>query len=573
MSALDPKPFSLWKTAGKVYHEAIFQGQMTAAGSNVYRLTERMKKDTSYIAKQGRTVQIIGTIYLLFVAFISAAAFAELRGGMTHGWNAMVTTVALSVQMLIQSGYLLMLTILATAEILAPSLYAWIETLPISRPSVGSLRILALAREFMGPIIVILLTTPLVAGLAGRSIVGGVLGLYTSISHGAFTVGITVVASWKMRSVLRGGGGDDRKAKFTRVFTMLAYGLGTLLVVFVMQIASNVITRLFDSPVLAPGSVSTITAVLALLPLPTAPAALVTAAVGASSGIGIAAPIWMPIVGTLGFSALTLFLLTRVRTLLRSRPLDAVASSPRTSERGQTGAGAAGNEPIVVRRPRPAFRHQLAQAATRDTQVLISLLFPLILPLLTVVGPMLSGEAPPMIGRTLTVVMGAGTGGWLMVHGLTRLQFGSRALEATLPIRERDRVFPRLALSAVVPTIGGIIPSLIFMKLGSAEQISTMIATLSVAVLVPAAMLLKIVLFGRSRGGGDRYVLDEATPEARFFKWAAVVLLLFVGAAAALIAHSLLTSLTSPSTGNLLFVALTAAAGAGVVTIASRMFR
>ena len=59
---------SLWGLAGRVYHEAIFQGQLVAAGSNATRLTERMERSSGHIAKQGRTIQILGSFYLLVVA-------------------------------------------------------------------------------------------------------------------------------------------------------------------------------------------------------------------------------------------------------------------------------------------------------------------------------------------------------------------------------------------------------------------------------------------------------------------------------------------------------------------------
>ncbi|MFW5783728.1 MAG: hypothetical protein ACOCY8_04340 [Spirochaetota bacterium] len=71
----------LWDLAGKVYIEAIFRGQVLAAGSNVHRLTQSMKSDSGYATRQGRIVQFLGSFYLLMVAFLSVTAFLQLRAG------------------------------------------------------------------------------------------------------------------------------------------------------------------------------------------------------------------------------------------------------------------------------------------------------------------------------------------------------------------------------------------------------------------------------------------------------------------------------------------------------------
>lgn len=556
------RPTALWSLAGRVYHEAIFQGQMSAAGSNVNRLRERMEKDAGHISKQGRLVQVLGSFYLLVVAIVSVTAFVELRQGGSSAWNVLIASGSVSVQMLIQTGYLMMLTVLATAEILAPDLYRWLETLPFSPAELGTLRMLALAREFVLPLGVIVVATPLVAGIAGGSPVGAVVGLLSSLVHAAVTLGVAVLASWKMRTVLRGTDGGDRSANVARVVTMVVYGVGTLLVVFIMQIGTNVLVRLFDTP--GPGAyVSTLLVrILALAPLPTAPSVLIVRLVARTDVI----PLWQPLVGTLLYTALGAALLVRVRSLLRSGETD----HRRTTPGAGAAPGPAQRRPLVVRAPRKAFRRQIRSAMTRDTQALISLIFPVILPLLGTVGPAVSG-GPAELASVMGIVMGILAGGWMVIHGLTRLQFGSGGLEATLPVRERDRVVPRLQLAALLPAVGAMLPPLFLLPAGSTMQLEALVQSIAVPVVVVGALLLKLRLFGHVGRGSNPVVIDEVFSVRRFWKWVGVIGLLAVAVVAILVGYSALVAAFAAA-GRLAYAALVVAVAGVEVLVVRRMF-
>jgi hypothetical protein len=560
----------LWDLAGKVYHEAIFRGQMLAAGSSVHRLTEKMKTDAGYVSRQGRLVQVLGSFYLLMVAFLSVAAFLELRTANVTPWNYFVTTASISLQLLIQTAYLMMLTLLATAEILAPELYRWLESLPLSRTQLGSLRILALAREFVAPLAVLAFSTPLVAGIAGGSAVVGVVGLLVGLEHAAVTLGLAVLASWRLRRVLRDSHADDRTSRIARVVTTVVYGVGTLLVVFVMQIASTTLTRLYDSPGMTPDSVSSLLLVLAIAPLPTAPATLLTALVpGVTAGI---VPLWAPIVGTVLYGVLGALLLRRVRDGVRSMPGGEAGAGRAGGARasGQADADAHAPVRIAVRNPRRAFRRQIGQAMTRDTQAFISIVFPILIPLIAGIGPYLSDGATD-VTITMSVVMAGVVSSWMTIHGLTRLHFGSPGLEATLPIRERDRVFPRLAIVGAIPMIGALLPPLILLAPGSPEQIHAFVDAAGVAFVGPAGFLLKLFLFGRVRTGATQLVLDEVNTGARFWKWAAVLALLLTLGVGLVVAHAVLVGALG-RLGHLAALGIIAALGLTDWSVARRRF-
>jgi len=587
-----------WKLAGTVYHEAIFQGQLTAAGSNAARLTEKMATSSNYIGRQGTMIQILGSFYLFSVAVLALISFLELRSiGAADPdavWTLLVASGSVALQLFIQAGYLIMLTILATAEILAPDLYRWFESLPLSGVDVGTLKILALAREFLLPIAVIVLSTPLVAGFAGGTVAGGLVGLLVSLLHAVVILALVVLASSRMRRILRSADSDDRGARTARIVTMLVYGVGTLLVVFIMQIGSNVLARLFENPVLDAATSARALRLMALLPLPTAPSVLlVTLAVATGGGpaiVSVAFAPWMPVVGTLLYASLAALLGWRAMRVLRGESAHAGRSDATayTGAARGSGAGAADaghvasppvagvadvlrERPLIVRRPRRAFARQIARAMTRDTQVLITIVFPVVLPVLAGIGPLLSGSDIATSATMGLIVAGIG-GGWMMIQGLTRLQFGSGGLEASLPVRERDRVFPRLVLSSILPAAGAALIVVVVRSLGPGTPSGAIAEAVAIAVVGPAGMLVKVVLFGRVGRGADPIVVDEIRTSARFWKWVAVVATLATMTGVVIGGHRLLVGYAG-TVAHLILLAGVAGVGILEIWVSRRLFR
>jgi hypothetical protein len=151
--------------------------------------------------------------------------------------------------------------------------------------------------------------------------------------------------------------------------------------------------------------------------------------------------------------------------------------------------------PIAARTARAAFTRQIGRAMTRDTQVLITLIFPIIVPILSSIGPLVSG-ADRGIAITMSVIIAGTAGSRMIIHGLTRLQFGGGALAQAI----------------------------------------------AVAAIAPAGMLVKMALFGRMTSGSAKVVVDEVRPEAGFWKWTAVVGLLVVLTAAAILGQRVLVA-------------------------------
>jgi len=559
-------PARLWDLAGRIYHEAIYQGSLLAAGSNTERLIERMNKNSRYIKRQARMVQILGSVYPLLFVTIPTVIMMQLSEGATHQWNLLVATFAGTVFLFIQTGYLMLLTLVATAEILAPELYRWPESLPLRAAQTGMLRVMALAREFLLPLSVIVLGYPVAAGIASGSFGVAMATLFVSLTHAVMTLSVTVLASWRLRRALRLASGNDRRATAVRVITMAGYGIGIVVVVAVMQFGTTFVASLLDEPRLTVSESLSVLRVLSLLPLPTSAASFVSALVARRASLSSALSLWFPLVGIVLYAGGAFLLLRGAWRLIGRGDTDLVVVSKSAAE---PGAPALASVPLTVRTPRAAFRRQIFQAATRDTQVLLALLFPLVIPVATLTGPAISG-VPSTVPLFAAPVMAAVMGGWILLHSLTRLQVGTGLLEASLPLVERDRAFPRLTLCAIIPTAGAIIAGLALLPPGL--KLEGLLISAIPMIGVPTGFLVKTSLFGRIPGRKPRVVVEEVYIDHRFFKWVATLMAILIVAGGFIALRFVLGRVIEGPIGTVLYLAGAAIAGLALRFIAGRIF-
>lgn len=551
------KPVRLWGLSGLIYREATLQGLMTAAGGNVDPLKERLAKNPRSLRRQSLTVQIIAAVYVITVMALPITAVLRLRAGSTLAWNLVLSSVSAATFFFVQLCYVLMLTVLSVSELLDDELYAWPESLPVSAGGIARLRLLALLRGLFISVCGVAVVYPIAMALASRSGAVAAVALLTSAVHLPLTLALVVLAAQRLHRGLKGHGGASRGAQTARVLTTLGYGLGTIVVVLVMQVAMNVMARFYDAPRLEPSAAQSLVLALSWAPLPTAPASLTMLLAARAAGLAPQWPVLPAVLGSAGYFAGAAILIgAALRVLGRTG-----AGVARTA-----GAPVAASVRLRITGPRRAFLRQLWMGATRQTQTLMFFLFPLVFPIVGTIGPAVS-KAPSAAIVYLGAAMAAIFSPWMLAQGLTRQEAGAGQLVASLPVRERDRVFPRLALAPLFACTGALLGAALFLR---GRDLVTGIALAFVpAVTAPGGLLFKMLLFGRMR---HRVVLDEVRPESATPKWVAVIAAIAVIAATLAVAQLVLVRATSPLLGNVLFIGLLAVLVAGIFALSRRMF-
>ncbi len=502
---------------------------------------------------------MIAAFYVLFMMVLPVIAILKLSSGSTHPWNLFVSAVCATTFYVIQFGYVLMLTVLAVSELLDDELFAWPQTLPVTTGGIARLRLFSLLRGLFIPVIGVALAYPVALGLASRSWAVAGIAVLTSAVHLPLTLALVVLAGLWLHRALRGQGGSSRGAQTARVISMLAYGLGTLVVVFVMQVAISYLPRLYDAPRVAPGLSRNLVLVLSSLPLPTASASLTMLLAARAAGLGADVPILPAALGSLGYFVVAGLLVGAALRILGR-------SAAATAGPGHIPLPAAALVRLRLTTPRRAFYRQLWLGATRETQVLMFMLFAVVMPIIGTVGPTISG-GPVLVRVYFGAAFASVFSVWMLVQGLTHQQAGAGQLTASLPVRERDRVFPRLVLAPLLACAGGLLAALVFLR--GRDLVTGLVLALVPAVTAPAGLLLKMVLFGRLK---HRVVLDEVHPDSATRKWITVVAAV-AGIAAALMALEwILVAVTSVLVGTLSFAAVVLALLGGLSRLSCRLF-
>ena len=547
----------MWDLSKLIYGEAALRSLLTAAGSNPDSVKTRLGKNPHYVRRQSIFIQIIATVYVLSMLTLPIMAVVRLRSGSAHTWNLLISSLAATTFYFVQIGYVLMLTVLAVSELLDEDLYVWPQTLPLTSGGIARLRLLSLLRGLLLPLCGAAVAYPVAMTALSRSPAVAGVALLTAAVHLPLTLALVVLAGQRLHRTLRGHGGTSRGARTARMITMLAYGLGALVVVFVMQIAINALSRLYDAPHLLPAVSQALLLALSTLPLPTAPASLTMFLACNAAGLSAGVPVYPAAVGSVGYFGLAAFLVgAALRILGRTgtRTKSVTAVSPRVSTT------------LRVSSPIRAFRRQLWLAASRETQMLLFLAFPLVLPIIGVVGVALA-EAPQIVVVYLGSVIAAVFSTSMLVQGLTRQEAGAGQLVAALPVRERDRVLPRFVIAALVPCTGALLAAIVLLR--GRDLVTGVVLGLVPAVTGPAGLLLKMALFGRMK---RRVVLDEVHPESGTLKWIAVIVTmaaifgLLMG-----IRHILILTASFPL-ADLLFAALLIASISGLTVLSRRIF-
>ena len=198
----------------------------------------------------------------------------------------------------------------------------------------------------------------------------------------------------------------------------------------------------------------------------------------------------------------------------------------------------------------------------------MSLIMPLFMPVFMLAGPYFGG-APAAYMVYAGPLAAAVIGGWLLIMGLTRPGLGTGRLEATLPLRERDRAFPRLGLAALIPAAGALIAAALFVRGGDRPD-AVLLAAVP-AVSVPVGFLVKAALFGRV-GRRRPVVVEEISVEHRFWKWVVTILAVLVTAAAGTAVKVLSGHFLPRAAGLVLYGVVVAGLGLGVRMLSGRMF-
>ncbi|MHA1200011.1 MAG: hypothetical protein ACTSQF_11840 [Candidatus Heimdallarchaeaceae archaeon] len=547
----------LYKASKRVYKEAILHAQIQSAGSSQQRFLERIKTDK--IARAPDIIyKVLATIYIASLAFIPiisvSSMYQNLAQGASFEWINLANSLVNGAFFFVQLMILVVFALMTAWGIMSGGPYEWIHTLPFSRKDIEKVGLFTFVRSInvqliamtlvlpIGMIVVISLTIgPYIAIWKSISIV--LISTLLSIVNTCFNIGLLVISSRKLAIVMEEYDFASKKASFIRIFTMLAYFLVSMFIVSAVNLSLQNIGAFYGTNLLASqnsnsinfilssiphpftngfGNSTLISNILSFIPYPFSSGFLMSMFILDFNGV---APITIigSVIGFLLFCLLTFLVVKKSLQILRN------ISSPEI-KRKEIFKKKTTVEDISTKNVSPikAFVKRDLSIITRETQQIIVLILPIMIPIYTVIVGYV--EDFKILGNTavtmffIILMFYVITNTMALVVSVTTIESGGETIMAALPIDERDKMKSKIPYFFGTIVVAVLLSLLIQIK--SPIFLGTLYLTLSFLPVFPivgvAGLLLKVRLFGKFR---HKYVVEEIKADHKFSKYMLILLL------------------------------------------------
>jgi predicted permease len=560
----------LFKISKYVYYEAFLDSQLQSQAMNQAKYLQDLEKNQKAVKIADIVMKISIGIMMGFVVMLPISAFNGIKNAIAQGlpanWVLLVGSLSFAIYFLVQSSYLLLFGMLLSSSLMSGEMFKWLYTLPVGKKDLRKIAYFTFFRGFDFSIVVLLLILPVATAIVTKSLIITLVTVGLSILSVLFSFSGLILLGERVHRVLMNNDVNSKKATLIRITTMLGYGLGSIMIIFIFQFAIMAMEEYFTSFSGDPDAINFINLILSIIPLPFAPAYLLSLSVMKT---GISALVWFTsILGVL------LFILLVIKMLKSA--LFKLENIVHTEQKNFEIAPTAKLEDveIVSITPVKSFVKKDLSMASRDLQMMMFIIMPLILPSISIVSIAITGSMNEvdLEGSELMMLISMSTlysmmGALMMIAGLLNVESTGASILSALPIVIRDQAKAKLMIMFPVVIIANIIP--LFFYLGNPSFLTILAITLVFIPLGPmyglSGLLLKVAMFGKMK---YHYTLEEVNLSGKILKW----IILFVVEIAGYIVILILTITIMESKGIPMMLGIVLAIEAGVLAICGFFF-
>ncbi|MHA1104901.1 MAG: CPBP family glutamic-type intramembrane protease [Promethearchaeota archaeon] len=516
------KKISLYKLAKYTNLEIVMEAQVQSTGANQSKLMEKYKKNKKSIKKQAIGLKFAYGFLLTIITLIPIINYLnliEFFGGSSPNVNAglFAGSLILSVFFAMQIGYILIIGMMSVSALMTGEAFRWFETLPLSKDRLNKLGFLTVFRNVDVGLILVSLAFPITMLILTQSILLFFVSLLISIINVVFAFSILVIVSQRLSRVFRIQEINTKRATTIRLITMLGY----FILIFSMSIFLNIALSSIDNFYALATSLDnteTINVIFSLIPFPFSPSFLLTMCIEPTRFSSLQ---WV-------IALMGLFLYGTISWLLYRRAVKAMRSVTSSSSI-EIKSGRKVDEEIVVkvekRTPIKAYIRKDLSMATKDIQMLMFILMPIVLPLimvLTITGVASSDGTSEIAGDFMIIwsiiVIYFPIIAIMLVSGFLNVEDSGASVLASLPLNPRDQMKAKLILMIGIQLISYFLPIIVLlMNPAFVPFIGLFIAWYPIVLVFLMVMFqMKLRLLGRCK---YKYVLEEVNIQHKVWKW------------------------------------------------------
>ena len=558
---------ALYKISKFSYEEAFVQSQLDMAGSQQNKILEKMAKNKKYMKTQNIIMKLVIGIFIAVLTFIPIQAFINIQRAMGEGiiptnYLIFAGSMTLSVSFLIQILYLIMFGMFFASSLLSGEYLKWLSTLPIALKNLRKITMMTFFRGMDVQFVAILLVLPIGTAIITQSVTLTLLSLFLSLINIIFAFSLLVIIGEKVHRIMNNNDINSRKSSIARIIVMMSYLICTMGLSLGLNYGMEYISKLFTEATLSNISVENVNLfnmIFSLIPLPfTAGFTLVEALIGYRVVSGTL--IISSIIGLVLFIGLTLILLKKALNLLTNVFVQKSKSFNENAKKSSLN-----DVKIEIDTPVKAFFKKDKHMITRDIQMMMMVIMPILLPFIGLASSgLMGGESEEGLIITFAMnMMFMVLSGVMIVWGLLNVESTGATIHASLPICVRDQVNAKVRWIFLILTVSSIL-QVIFI-IGKEDFAKYLVLTLLFYPIGPITALitleLKVRLFGKTK---YKYIIEDVHINHRVIKWIFIIfiaIVIFFGTFYMIILSNSLTF----GIGRLALVLLSIEAGMAVI--------
>jgi predicted permease len=519
----------LWKISKYSYYEAFLQSNLDMMGFNQAKFIENMEKNTHYLKMQEWVMKIVVGIYIGAMVFLPIQAFQQLLAlyeqNMPIWWLSFSGTIVIGLYFALQMVYLIVFGMFFASGMLNSDCYNWLSTLPLKKDELRKIVMLTFFRGVDVQFFVMTLVLPIATAIATKNILLVLITIGVSLLNVYFAFAILIIIGGKLNRIMKNADVNSRKNNFIRILALSGYIIGILIISIGLQLAFSSIGIFFSTPRFPEATTNILNFFIPLIPFPFNSGAILTNFLF----IGMNPPmltVLSTIIGLGIFLKITKTVYTKAKSTLDGVYRQLTHSEP--THTASTSATTLAEVHLSTTSKVQAFFNRDKHMATRDFQIMMLMIMPIILPLLMSFSMIMAESNEPMTAEDLiymAVIMGLMyqiMGAMMLVLGLMNIETSGQSIMASLPIIPRDQALAKLKFPVIILPISSAISILMSINsphIGLYTAITLLIAPIG-PILALALLELKVALFGKMK---YKYVLEEINFKSKILKWIVII--------------------------------------------------
>ncbi len=522
------KNSELYKHSKKTYNEALLHTGLNTAGSSQAKFLERVERDKNSAKVPAIILKSITVLYIAIMTMLPIISFLQIATvsatGISPQWVNFVGGLSLSGFLLFMPVVLLIFSVMFTWGLMSGGPYTWLGTLPFSRRDVQKLGMFTFIRGMNIQLIAIGLLLPvgtiigvLIHNNPYFSIPTIILLIFSSIIisfiNVIFNLSLVVIVLRKMAILMEESEIGDKKTTFFRIFNVVIYLIATMLMSALIQLSMERIPQLYPLQSIGDGTTTIINIILSFIPFPFAGGFLLSNLALGFESLSVLVLVGS-IIGLLIYAVITYFMYNKALNMLKDISSTEIKDVKIKDEDHTISFEVVNSSPVK------AFIRRDLSLITREMQLMIFMIMPLMIPIFGLIGAVDSeyiGANGISIGFIIIMFYVALTSA-MLIMGVTYIEAGGESITSSLPIIERDKFKAKLPYFFINIPIGLllVIPTMI----KQAAFIDTVRLILIFLPAVPlvgiAGLLLKVFMFGKLK---YKFVLEEINNSNKTVKY------------------------------------------------------